>query len=287
MNRKKILSAVLAAAVMLTVATGCAKQDEDAVKLSEEYLDTVLDADFEAMAKMLEDKEDVEDYEIDERSLTGLTAVLDLCDHEQTEYTGGKNEISIEYTLTLPDVSQIEDNEYDSFTSLVDSLGDLDETEYKMEITLVAVEDEWMVKDPDSALELYEDILEGLAGAEFDYVLGYEGVLAVLEEELPNMAEELSNSNPSGGEYNITDGGVQVVIGTYNNDAEAYEMFSFIAECHTGELPSEDEHYCYLEANGHASGILWRENVVVHIYDLNGTHEEEVNNILEELQEML
>ena len=62
MNRKKILSAVLAAAVMMTVATGCAKQDEDAVKLSEEYLDTVLDADFEAMAKMLEDKEDVEDY---------------------------------------------------------------------------------------------------------------------------------------------------------------------------------------------------------------------------------
>lgn len=287
MNRKKILSTVLAAAVMMTMATGCSKEDEGAIKLSEKYLDSVLSADFDEMTDMLDDDDGISDYSLDDRSFTGLAAVLGYCDYEQKEYRGGKDEITIGYTLSLPDLEDISGNEYACYADLIDSLAGFGEAEYEMEITLVPKNDKWIVKDADSALELYEDILDGLSEAEFDYILGYEGVLAVLDEEIPDVAEEFRNTAPQYGEYNYSEGGLQIIVGTYQSAEAAYELFSFIAEVHGSEIPSEDVHYCFLNANGHAAGILWRDTVVVQIYDTNGTHENEVNTIFEELKEMV
>ena len=286
MNRKKILSAVLAASILMAAA-GCSKQDEGAVKTSKSYVDNVLDVDLEKMEDMLKDKDAIDEYELDDRSMTGLTSALQCCEYEQKEYRSAGDEITIGYTLTLPDLDEVKDNEYGCYADLVDSLDELGEAEYDLEITLVEKKGDWLVKDAESTLELYGDILEGLDKAEFDYILGYEGLLASLEEHIPELADELYNSRPLGGEYNVCTEGFQVVIGEYDDSDAAYEMFAFIVECHTGETPSEDEHYCYLGVNGRASGIAWRDNVVVHIYDNDGQHQDEVNAVLEDIQDML
>lgn len=287
MNRKKILSVILSAAVAMTMTAGCSKEDDGAVKFSEEYLDSVIDADFEAMADMLKDDDDISDYEIDERSLAGLTAVLGLCEYEQTDYDGGKDEVTIEYTLSLPDVGEIGDNDYESYADLIDSLGDLDETECTLEVTLVSKGDKWLVKDADSTLGLYEDILDGLSEAQFDYTLGYEGVLASLEEHFPTVAEEFASQGAHLNNYDIILDGVHFAFVRFDSSDEAFELYALVVECNSDDEATEDEHYRLFERCGRAAGVIWQDDLVIQIYDEDGTHSDEVNAFIEDLQEML
>lgn len=287
MNRKKILSVMLSAAVAMTMTAGCSKEDDGAVKLSEKYLDSVIDADFESMADMLKDDDDLSDYEIDDRSLAGLTAVLGLCEYEQTDYDGGKDEVTIEYTLSLPDVGDIGDNDYESYADLIDSLEDLDETECTLEVTLVSKGDKWLVKDADSTLGLYEDILDGLSEAQFDYTLGYEGVLASLEEHFPTVAEEFASHGAHLNNYNIIIDGVQFAFDRFDSTDAAFELYTVVVECQSGDTPTEDEHYRLLNINGRTAGVVWKDDLVIQIYDEDGTHSDEVNAFIEDLQEML
>ncbi len=287
MKIKKTVSILLTTAVAATMIPGCSKEDDGAVKFSEKYMDSVLSADFNGMTDMLREDDGIADYSIDDRSFTGLVAVLGHCDYEQKEYRGDKDEITIEYTLRLPDLEDIKGNEYGSYADLLTSLDDLDEREFDIEISLVPKGDKWLVKDAGSTLELYEDILDGLSEAEFEYSLGYEGVLASLEEHLPGLAEEFISSTPVAGEYNITYDGLQFVFSRFDDSDYAFEMFSVIVGCWLDEVPTEDDHYYYLNAQGRASGIVWKDEMVVHIYDQDGTHYDEVNSVLEDLQEML
>ena len=77
------------------------------------------------------------------------------------------------------------------------------------------------------------------------------------------------------------------MIEEYNDPEAAFEHYYWLVETWLNETPSEDDHYFYLNANNHASGILWEDNIVVHIYDCNGEHNDTVNDILNDLQELV
>ena len=292
MKNGKFLSLLLIASVAASSLTGCSLgKNKEALSFSEKYLEDVLNVDLEEIRDKLKDEEGVMDYEDHVKDLTVLTTMFGDCEYEQTEYKRNGDEIDIGYTLYIPDFEEVEGEEYDSFEDLLDAVSGLDEKEYEIEFTLVQKKDKWLIKDAESTLELYEDILESISKADIDYTLGYEGTLEILREYYPDFATEFENTEISrystGASYDLSYGGIQVVVEEYDRTDAAFNQFVTLAEIWGHDTPSEDVHYCYLDANGQASGIIWNGNVVIHIYDCDGNHYDMVNSILNDLQELI
>jgi len=293
MGKKRIVAVLMASLIASTTLTGCSSQKKEASEFAEDYLENVLDMDFKEMGDKLRDEGSLSAYEHEGPDITVLATILDDCEeYKRTGYEkAGKNEITLDYTLTIPDYEEIKGKEYEGYEDLIDAIEALDTTEYELSITLVKKDDKWRVKDADSTIELYEDIMDCIEKADVTYPFGVEGVIETVRTYLPEVAEALDSAEVEQyGTMNaldVSEGGVQVVIEEYQTSTAAFNQFAVMVDVWCDVSVNQNIHYYYLNANDEASGILWSDRYVVHIYDCSGTHYDEVNSILDDLQEMI
>ena len=290
MNRVKFLSLLLVTAAAAGTVSGCSVgRDKEALRFSEKYLMDVLDVDLFEMREKLKDEDGIKDYEAKFRDVQVLTKIFGDCEYEQTEYKREGKEITVGYTLYIPDFEEFEDEEYDSFEELIESIRDLDETEYEIEFTLVQKGSKWYIEDAKSALDLYEDIVKSISKAEIDYDFGYEAALEVVSRYCPDLAAELMNTSGEtdnqGMTYEVNVDGIQIIVDEFNDEDDCYLLFSNLVEAWCGDDLSRYETIYYFNANGNASGAVRSGNVLIQVYDRTGTNGEAVNDMLEDLHE--
>lgn len=290
MNRVKFLSLLLVTAAAAGTVSGCSVgRDKEALRFSEKYLMDVLDVDLFEMREKLKDEDGIMDYEAKIRDVQVLTKLLGDCEYEQTEYKREGKEITVGYTLYIPDFEEFEDEEYDSFEEFIESIRDLDETEYEIEFTLVQKRGKWYIEDAKSTLDLYEDIVKSMSKAEIDYDFGYDIAVEVAGRYCPDVAAELMNtSGDTDGEgttYEVNVDGIQIIVDEFYDEEDCYTLFSDLVEIWCDYTASENDTFYYFNANGNASGAVRSGNVLIQVYDRTGTNGEAVNDMLEDLQE--
>ena len=289
-NKKRCAATLMATMMISSSLTGCSAEKKDAIGFADDYLESVLGMDFDEMGDMLRDEGNLSDYEIEDRDTEILKAVLENTESEQTAFEHKKDEYTIEYVLTLPDFEELKGEEFEGTEKVIDFIEDLDKTEIDMEIVLIKKDNKWRVKDADAVTELYQDILDNIAKADIRMPFDREGISEVVRMYLPDLADAIDSGEPERfsdcNELDVTCGGVQIVISEYDDPDGARYMFDSLVTV-WGCASSAGDNYCYLGANGQASGAFIKDSYLVQIYDCSGRNTDEVYGILDELQEMV
>ena len=290
-DRRRTAATLLVLLIAIVTLAGCSLGCDEDIAFSEDYLKNVLSMDFYGMGDMLWEEGSLSDYEIDNADTGVMKAILSESEFEQRDFISKDGKVTVEYILKLPDYKKLGGKRFDDYDEFIEFASGLDTTSYHIDITVVSKKDSLKIEDADSTVALYGEIMENIRQVEVKGALCSDNVSEVVNRYLPETAaaiREASVRNFSDmDEINVTSDGVQVIIQEYRRENDAYGQYVFLVSYWCGEEPARDEYYHGLNANGRASGIICSEHYVVHIYDIDGRHSDEVCSILSDLSELI
>lgn len=162
MKREKIIAAVLAASMALSIS-GCDSDNKNVLDAAEDYAEALISLDADDIAELMEDEDEAaEELARIEEICSNRPAMEDAFEavaesmtyeiDEKSVASSKKNkEASVDIVFTLVDYEavheDIEDDDGD-LEDYIDALEDADDTiEVKVTVKFVLVKDKWLVKD--------------------------------------------------------------------------------------------------------------------------------------------
>ena len=245
MKREKIIAAVLAASMALSL-TGCDSDNENVIKVAEDYAEALISLDIDDIAGLMEDEDEAAeelarieeicdaDPDLEDAFAAVSESMTYEIDDKSVVSSKKDKEASVDIVFTLADYEAIHEEieaEDGDLEAYIDALEDPDETvEVKVTVKFVLVKDKWLVKDKnfknlnkvlgfiDVISEYSWGILKMPADDEFIYAVC--AAFDVYEDDIYQNAGSYSS------EISYDDSTFSITMQRYNDPEEA-EFFSF------------------------------------------------------------
>lgn len=172
---KKIMAVTIASTMILSTATACSlletkdkkkdKKSDDGDVLEEvvtEYMDYICATKYSKAAKLAVDGEDpftdaIDDADFNDLQIGAFSVIVKNTEYEITDTNEKKETVTV--TLTIPDVTSVEDaiDESSYLTELAKSSVDTIEEEVTIELEYDDDEETYLIANPESISDIYVD----------------------------------------------------------------------------------------------------------------------------------
>ncbi|MCQ2483076.1 MAG: hypothetical protein MJ153_06300 [Clostridia bacterium] len=178
MKNTKFIALTMASAMTIISLCGCEMpfisgkaSEDDVLEAADGFLDAVLKVNGKKALKLVIEDDSESDYFEDESVFQDTTfgeAILAEAEYEadedSIEFKKNNKKCEVEYTITMPDFGEVQDNYYENL-DIDDAIENSDEEELTVTIELELEDDEWRVSN-------FEDVCNDIYG---DMFLQYEG----------------------------------------------------------------------------------------------------------------
>ncbi len=182
MKKIKLVALTLAATMSATSFCSCdlpliggKASSDDVLEVSDSFLDAVLEVNGKKVLKLVTEDDSESEYFEDDAVFQDTTfgeAILAEAEYEadedSVEFKKNNKKCEVEYTITMPDFGDVQDNYYENL-DIDDAIENSDEEELTVTIELELEDDEWRVSN-------FEDVCNDIYG---DMFLQYEGEVEV------------------------------------------------------------------------------------------------------------